>query len=184
MISICPLIKENRLNVRTRQNASRVTLKMQSGSYLQCPHWTLSKYNIVPLQQLSGSLEGWRLQRNELRINLSTYQDISKSAEVQGDFGNLSGTWRTAALAGRWRLPVRLDFSAHLIMLCLSLHAPQMWIQHTFKDSSSLTDIPILSSNRCITFHYLLLMYARRDMYSGAMMQSIFKVKGWCISWI
>lgn len=106
MISICALIKENRLNARTRQNASGVTLKMQSGSYLQRPHWTLSKYNIVPLQQLSGSLEGWRLQGNELRINLSTYQDISKSAEVQGDFRNLSGTWRSAALAGRGRLPV------------------------------------------------------------------------------
>lgn len=101
MFSICASIKANRLNARTRHKSYRGHIKnARHGRYLKWPDWMLSKYNIVPLQQLWGSLEGWQLRGNELRINLGTYQDISESAEVQGDFRNLFGTWRSAARAG------------------------------------------------------------------------------------
>lgn len=61
------------------------------GEEHRSPGWSLSRYDPARSRQLRGSLEGLRQRGNELGINLCTYQDISESAGVQGDFWNLFG---------------------------------------------------------------------------------------------
>lgn len=92
-------------------------------------------------------LKGLRLRGNELGINFCTYQDISESARVQGDFTNLFGTWRSAALAEERPPLISPHFSAYLIMRFLSPHVSQMDIfelgalhHQTQKDPPDLAD--------------------------------------------
>lgn len=78
---------------------------------------------------LRALLKRWWLRGNELRINLHTYQDISESAGVQGDFTNLFGSWRSAALAAERPPLIWPCLSAWVMMRFFPLH---LYLKHTF----------------------------------------------------
>lgn len=89
----------------------------------------LSKYDPARLQQLRALLKRWWLRGNELRINLHTYQDISESAGVQGDFTNLFGSWRSAAPAAERPPLIWPRLSAWVMMRFFPLH---LYLKHPF----------------------------------------------------